>query len=139
MVARIDSMTRLWTHSILDRLNHKGSTAPSFPHALEDSLGVRILRGTSSRTTDTLRIIPHANTDLRKHGARPFQCHCGRQFSGLDDVQQHVQTVHVNEEMPAESLAATGPGLQKQVRIYKGEVRRRGRKSKKQTLMGSEQ
>lgn len=46
----------------------------------------------------------------RKHtGERPFQCHCSRRFSRLDNLRQHAQTVHVNEEIPLDSLAATGP------------------------------
>jgi hypothetical protein len=45
----------------------------------------------------------------RKHTSeRPFQCHCSRRFSRLDNLRQHAQTVHVNEEIPMDSLAATG-------------------------------
>lgn len=53
----------------------------------------------------------------RKHtGERPFQCHCSRRFSRLDNLRQHAQTVHVNEEIPAESLAATSTRFQRQIR-----------------------
>ena len=53
----------------------------------------------------------------RKHtGERPFQCHCARRFSRLDNLRQHAQTVHVNEEIPGDSLAATGTRFQRQVR-----------------------
>lgn len=53
----------------------------------------------------------------RKHtGERPFQCHCARRFSRLDNLRQHAQTVHVNEEIPTDSLAATGTRFQRQVR-----------------------
>lgn len=32
-----------------------------------------------------------------KHtGERPFKCHCGREFSRLDNVRQHAMTVHGN-------------------------------------------
>lgn len=53
----------------------------------------------------------------RKHtGERPFQCHCSRRFSRLDNLRQHAQTVHVNEEIPMDSLAATGTRFQRQIR-----------------------
>ncbi|KAF8326081.1 uncharacterized protein EI90DRAFT_3018801 [Cantharellus anzutake] len=44
----------------------------------------------------------------RKHtGERPFACHCGKQFSRLDNLRQHAQTVHsdkpeLNERMMKE-------------------------------------
>ena len=54
---------------------------------------------------------------FRKHtGERPFQCHCSRRFSRLDNLRQHAQTVHQNEEIPQDSLAATGTRFQRQVR-----------------------
>ena len=53
----------------------------------------------------------------RKHtGERPFQCHCSRRFSRLDNLRQHAQTVHINEEIPGDSLAATGTRFQRQIR-----------------------
>lgn len=56
-------------------------------------------------------------TLFRKHtGERPFQCHCSRRFSRLDNLRQHAQTVHVNEEIPGDSLAASGGRLQRQIR-----------------------
>lgn len=56
-------------------------------------------------------------TGGRKHtGERPFQCHCARRFSRLDNLRQHAQTVHVNEEIPGDSLAATGTRFQRQIR-----------------------
>ena len=36
---------------------------------------------------------------------RPFQCHCSRRFSRLDNLRQHAQMVHQNEEIPP-SVAA---------------------------------
>ena len=56
-------------------------------------------------------------TPSRKHtGERPFQCHCNRRFSRLDNLRQHAQTVHVNEDIPGDSLAATGTRFQRQIR-----------------------
>lgn len=58
-----------------------------------------------------------SNRTYRKHtGERPFQCHCSRRFSRLDNLRQHAQTVHVNEEIPGDSLAATGTRFQRQIR-----------------------
>ena len=34
-----------------------------------------------------------------KHtGERPFRCHCGKAFSRLDNLRQHAQTVHSDEQ-----------------------------------------
>ena len=74
--------------------------------------------------------------DPRKHtGERPFQCHCARRFSRLDNLRQHAQTVHVNEEIPTNSLAATGTRFQRQVRTDR--VRPGGNRSRAST-MGSQ-
>ncbi|KAI8938244.1 hypothetical protein NX059_005904 [Plenodomus lindquistii] len=72
-------------------------------------------------------------TLYRKHtGERPFQCHCSRRFSRLDNLRQHAQTVHVNEDIPAESLAATGTRFQRQIRTDR--VRPPGNRSRANTL-----
>jgi hypothetical protein len=73
------------------------------------------------------------SSTLSKHtGERPFKCHCDRRFSRLDNLRQHAQTVHVNEDIPAESLAATGTRFQRQIRTDR--VRPAGNRSRANTL-----
>ena len=42
---------------------------------------------------------------VRKHtGERPFSCHCGKQFSRLDNLRQHAQTVHADKQDENEQM-----------------------------------
>lgn len=68
----------------------------------------------------------------RKHtGERPFQCHCSRRFSRLDNLRQHAQTVHVNEDIPIDSLAASSSRFQRQIRTER--VRQAGNRARAST------
>ena len=50
----------------------------------------------------------HLARHTRKHtGERPFQCHCERRFSRLENLRQHAEIVHINEAMPIDVMSFT--------------------------------
>lgn len=112
------------------RRSRKGSIARIIRHATSVSRGANIWPATYGNAAASCRSNTRNSADgcggFRKHtGERPFQCHCSRRFSRLDNLRQHAQTVHVNEDIPIDSLAATGARFQRQIRTER--VRQPGR------------
>ncbi|PPQ98239.1 hypothetical protein CVT26_003410 [Gymnopilus dilepis] len=58
-----------------------------------------------SRSEHLARHIRCLSPRYRKHtGERPFSCHCGKQFSRLDNLRQHAQTVHADKQEQNERM-----------------------------------
>lgn len=124
-------MTRVETRTMQNRIRRRNlnvSIAQSTLHANSASHAVNTwpdMSGNSSQSRQWLAL-PMLTIYNRKHtGERPFKCHCQRRFSRLDNLRQHAQTVHVNEDIPLDSLAATGTRFQRQIRTDR--VRQPGR------------
>lgn len=115
------------------RRSHSVFTAPTIHRVISALQEVNTWQGISGKFlhrywVDKLCLL----TFIRKHtGERPFQCHCSRRFSRLDNLRQHAQTVHVNEDIPIDSLAATGSRFQRQIRTDR--VRQAGNRARAST------
>ena len=75
----------------------------SFP-AVNTSLG---MSGTYSSYFTSVEnpLLSAKYPTYRKHtGERPFACHCGKQFSRLDNLRQHAQTVHSDKPEQNEKM-----------------------------------
>ncbi|KAH8100403.1 hypothetical protein BXZ70DRAFT_893721, partial [Cristinia sonorae] len=78
----------------------------------------RMVFSRSEHLARHIRHVPHSSpasyvstfrTDVvhrcRKHtGERPFTCHCSKQFSRLDNLRQHAQTVHADKQEQNERM-----------------------------------
>lgn len=61
----------------------------------------------------------------RKHtGERPFSCHCGKQFSRLDNLRQHAQTVHSDKHAENEIMMRELTSLHTQLAAKTSKVNR---------------
>jgi C2H2 transcription facotor len=136
MATKMDQKTKVLMavqESLQRRKRDRGSFVQNTRLAHLASQGVSIWQDISGRPNSRFYRKLDPLTLPRKHtGERPFQCHCSRRFSRLDNLRQHAQTVHVNEEIPSDSLAATGTRFQRQVRTDR--VRPPGSRSRASTV-----
>ena len=52
------------------------------------------------RDVEVVQAADMADTQRIHTPKRPFQCHCSRRFTRLDNLRRHAQTVHQNEKIP---------------------------------------
>ncbi|CCA72400.1 hypothetical protein PIIN_06334 [Serendipita indica DSM 11827] len=92
---------------------------------------VSVVNGDLSARVPTLR---------KKHtGERPFTCHCSKQFSRLDNLRQHAQTVHADKPEQNEKMMKELTSLHSSMSAASGNAKRPSKRAARVAEMASHQ